>query len=221
MRDAKLAEAQAAQARSRIDGLKRQVNGKTPHFAQEKPQDRLATQPATQRAAASSAGQFVREGEGWDGLRIGGTPAEITAILGEPERQSTNDGLLWMVWRKAKGIDVLFDKGRAIEIRFDPGFAGTLPSGVGIGSRPSQVFDAYGQPRDTKLALGNDYPLDDDQVFYRLAIIPPASRIIYSETGVLFWFDATGKVSQFVVFSPYPAHRQVGSATTPAPMAVE
>ncbi len=61
----------------------------------------------------------------------------------------------------------------------------------------SRVFDVYGRPVHQKKVPRNK-ELFEDRVLYEL---PEAWKIIYAKAGVLFWFDKSKRVSQFVVFA--------------------
>ena len=142
---------------------------------------------------------LVEAGVGHDGIVLGKTSDEIIAILGPPDVEEPQDDLLWLNWRATNGIDVLFagDPPSAIEIRYNPGSDLTLTTGPGIGTPREDVFAVFGDPVEVRQVESNE-GLFGDRVLYELT--NGASKIIYKDEGVLFWFDDEGAISQFVVF---------------------
>jgi len=140
----------------------------------------------------------VIEGKGWRNIVLGAEGATITQILGPPE----NDNANWLVYRERLGIDMILRDGKVVEIRFNRGFRRPLSSRITIGSPIEHVFAAYEEPIERRQIARNDC-LFEHGVLYEL---PRASKIIYKDRGVLFWFDGKGKVSQFVVFAPATDH---------------
>jgi hypothetical protein len=146
-----------------------------------------------QPAGQNSGPWEVVEGRGWRAARIGATKQEVLAAFGQPEDRET----YWLNYRRTWGIDVFYaTRQDACEIRFNPGFQGALSSGVRIGSNTREVFAAYGDPLSMQ-----DVPdlqsVASNRVLYRKG---NTAKIAYPERGLLFWFDASGRVSQFVVF---------------------
>jgi beta-lactamase regulating signal transducer with metallopeptidase domain len=171
--------------------------------------NRTADSPASEATAKES--NPVQEGIGWQAARVGATRKEILAAFG-PSEDSEKYG---SNYRRHLGIDVFYAAGdTAVEVRFNPGFKDKLTSGIGIGSSMEEVFQAYGRPVDIKRVLTQSSGLFDSQVLY---VLPFASKIIYEKPGVLFWFDESGGVTQFVVFSA----SQVSSQRNPAGTAAE
>ncbi len=144
----------------------------------------------------------VTEGVGFGKVVIGATIEEVIAALGKPEKREDKPHTS-LVYRKSRGVDIIFPAGRAGEIRFNPGFGHPLKGGPGIGTPLKKVLDVYGQPKKTvevkTLKAQRDQKLFEDRVLYEL---PKAWKIIYGKEGVLFWFDKNKRVSQFVVFKP-------------------
>lgn len=137
----------------------------------------------------------VEEGRGWGAARLGATRAEVIGAYGPSE----DEVKFWQNYRARLGIDVFFGddpQSGAREIRFNPGFAGRLTSGIGVGSTAEAVFAAYGKPVKTVAVSDIHKDVFGLRVFYRS---PNAARIGYWDKGILFWFDSDGRVSQFVV----------------------
>jgi hypothetical protein len=160
--------------------------------------------PAAAPAAPAGAGtDTVVEGVGWGAAKIGATKQEVIAAFGASQDTQS----YWLNYRRSLGVDVFYGQGdRAVEIRFNPGFRGRLQSGITIGSTLQQVVAAYGQPVRTERVPQGAQNLFDNRVLYRT---PTASKLMYSDRGVLFWFDGRDRVSQFVV------SQAVGSAPAP------
>ena len=144
----------------------------------------------------------VVPGVGHDGVTLGKTPEQIIAILGEPDLEEDGENL-WLNWRESQGIDVLFTgtPRLAREIRYNEGTDLELNVGPGIGTPRNEVFAIFGDPIEVRPAESNER-LFDDRVLYELT--NGASKIIYSDQGVLFWFDDQDATSQFVVFPAGP-----------------
>jgi hypothetical protein len=157
-------------------------------------------------AAGGGGTDTVVEGVGWGAARIGATRDEVKAAFGQPEDTQP----YWLNYRRSRGIDVFYGQSdRAVEVRFNAGFRGRLQSGISIGSSLEQVVAAYGEPVRTERVAQGAQNLFDNRVLYRM---PAASKLMYSDRGILFWFDGRDRVSQFVVSQP------AGSAP-PAPAA--
>ncbi|MFH1708182.1 MAG: PEGA domain-containing protein, partial [Planctomycetota bacterium] len=146
---------------------------------------------------AFGEGPFVVEGVGYQEVKLGKTTEQIIQTLGEPEERSET-GHIWLVWRKSLGIDIIFPGGTAREIRFNPGFKGTMANGIGIGSEMDAVLKAYGQPNNTS-EVGSSENAFADQTLY---VLPMGYKILYVPKGILFWFDTNKKVIQFVIVTP-------------------
>jgi hypothetical protein len=165
------------------------------------PMTAVKAAPEPQQLKPPSNLDVVRGGVGWGAAHIGATRTEVLAAFGAPEDSQP----YWSNYGKRLGIDVFYgelkqakDSDKAVEIRFNPGFNFKLTTGIGIGSSTKEVFDAYGRPLDIRHVPDQSSGLFDNQVLYGL---PEASKIIYDGAGVLFWFDKSDRVSQFVVFA--------------------
>ncbi|MGO8704037.1 MAG: hypothetical protein ACLQVA_09465 [Candidatus Brocadiia bacterium] len=143
----------------------------------------------------------VREGIGWGDAVVGKTRQQIAQTFGVPEVSETN----WYSYRSRRGIDFLFgpDAGDGVtEVRFNAAFAGRgkLSTGIGIGNSLADVQLAYGPIIETRSVAPGSQSRDlRSKVLYRM---PGTAKLVYGSTGVLFWFDASDRVSQFVVFVP-------------------
>ncbi|GEM_PF-2213116 len=123
--------------------------------------------------------KVVMEGVGWKGFRIGATRAELTQAYGKPD---SNPGNPWVRWLSRHHVDCLFGKdGRAVEVRFNEGFAFPLTSGVKIGSSEKEVLAAYGAPAAVTQQ--------------------PQAKMFVFGSGVIMWL-MDGKVFDFTVITP-------------------
>ncbi len=122
----------------------------------------------------------IKPGKGCGDFKVGSSKKHLIKFLGKPDEMSEEN---WLCWRNNIGVDAMFIKNKAHELRFNPGFSGKLDSGIKINSTENEVIDIYGKP-DHITDKGN------------------AKKIEYSSKGLLIWFN-DGKVSQIVVFKPY------------------
>jgi len=134
----------------------------------------------------------VEEGSGYGEVRLGASPALLHQALGQPDQEDPS----WISYQRSHGIDLRIQDGAVAEIRFNPGFKGSLVSGPGIGTPREEVFRIYGEPRETRWAPSPE-GLYGDRILHEGS---GGSKIIYEDRGVLFWFDTEKRVSQFVVF---------------------
>jgi beta-lactamase regulating signal transducer with metallopeptidase domain len=169
------------------------------------PMAALKAAPEPKQPDSISNADVVQEGTGWGAACIGATRQEVLAAFGPSEDSNP----VWSYYGRRLGIDVFYgellhatDGDKAMEIRFNPGFKYKLTKGIGIGSSTKEVFEAYGRPVDTKRVQDKNAARFDSQVLY---ILPAASKILYEKLGVLFWFDASNCVTQFVVFRARPS----------------
>jgi TolB-like protein len=157
--------------------------------------DTVPRQGAPHPAPVPENGWQVVEGSGWRAARLGATKEEVIAAFGRPEDNES----YWLNYRTSLGVDVFYGDGdTAREIRFNPGFRGALRSGIGIGSRMDSVFAACGRPLQ-EVQVQEKPRGSADRVLYRRQ---GSAKLTYRQQGVLFWFDSSDKVSQFVVFPP-------------------
>lgn len=119
------------------------------------------------------ANDRIEEGFGAGGFALDRDIAQLTESVG----QAPN----WVHW-SGMHIDCLMNaQGKAIEIRFNEGFAGATSKGIKIGSTESDVFEAYGAPAHAESKMKGSKKLE------------------YSEEGILFWVN-NDRVTQIVVF---------------------
>ncbi|MBI4613179.1 MAG: PEGA domain-containing protein [Planctomycetes bacterium] len=146
-------------------------------------------------------GIVAHAGRGFLDVTFPGSREDIHRRLGRPEKESSESGFLWMSYRTAHGLDFLVAEngnGDIAEMRFNPGFEGKLAQGLGIGSSCEDIFVSFGQP-SRRVETSTFEGCFDDRTFYHNST---ASKIIYMDAGVLFWFDPRGLVAQFVLFKP-------------------
>lgn len=136
--------------------------------------------PETTPSDGRITSDAIVEGIGWKGVRIGITKEELVKALGKADDDSKAD---WLKW-KSKHIECTFHTGATgvSEVRFNPGFKGTLANGLKLGSSGDKVLKLYGEP---------EHVISRDN---------GAKEYEYSKMGILFW-TYQGKITQIVVFA--------------------
>jgi hypothetical protein len=124
----------------------------------------------------------IIEGIGWNAFHVGATKKELVKAFGQPDERSTST---WLTWSNKYHIHCLYDDDRgAYELRFDPGFKYSLPTGIEIGSSEQKMRNAYGE---SPIVTNNENG---------------AKKFEFSGNGVLFWTNQD-KITQIVIFKPY------------------
>ncbi len=146
----------------------------------------------------------IEPGRGLRGLGVGDTAEAIKAALGAPEARSTER---WLTYRKPHGIDFYLGRdGRVVEMRFNPGYAGQSVDGVGIGDSLDTAIEASGGAKQTVrasnsdthgVAKGTDCVLYEKEENGRVT----AHKFIDAKRGVLYWADASKRITQIVAFA--------------------
>jgi len=124
---------------------------------------------------------YIHEGIGWRGFRVGATRGELIKFMGKPDNDPNSH---WLQWIRRYNMHCLVDDQRgALELRFDRGCKRRLKNGIRIGTSEKKVRAEYGEPSTT-----------DDRGY--------AKKLIYRRKGILFWLQE-GAINQIVVFKPY------------------
>ncbi len=153
----------------------------------------------------------IHEGVGLDSIKIGDDLDKITGLYGEPENRFDSDDTIWLGYREKEGVDFLLNKQteEVIEIRFNPGFLGSLENGLSIGSMLDEVLNLSDGALTTvkiNLSEAQNYSMGWDRVLYEV-IDGTGETVSYkfidAKKGILFWFDSNGISTQIVVFNPY------------------
>ncbi len=121
----------------------------------------------------------IVEGVGWGKVRVGMNREDLVKALGKPDN---DDGSDWPRWNELNIECSLHPGSTAVtEIRFNPGFRGSLANGIKLGSPASDVEKYYG-----------DKPT---QIFKR---DNGAANHIYADKGIMLW-TYQGKITQIIV----------------------
>ena len=153
----------------------------------------------------------ILEGKGLDEIQIGDDLSKIVEVYGEPESRNETDTTIRLDYQGKNGMDFLLSKQteKILEIRFNPGFHGSLQSNVTIGSQVDFVVEMNGGALKTVAASingRNNLVYGIDRVLYEQMgenNKTTPSMFINAPEGILFWFDIDKTVSQIVVFQPY------------------
>ena len=124
---------------------------------------------------------YIHEGIGWRGFRVGATRDELIKFMGKPDNDPNSH---WLQWIQRCKMHCIVDNQRgALELRFDRGCRKRLKNGIRIGTSEKKVRAEYGEPSTT-----------DDRGY--------GKKLIYRRKGILFWLQR-GAINQIVVFKPY------------------
>ncbi len=153
----------------------------------------------------------ILEGVGTEGIQIGDNYDKIIDRYGKPESESETDTHIWVVYRVKKGMDFLLSKntGGIVEMRFNPGYSGSLGSGVTLGSDLDSVLDSYeGALRIARTNQDglNNFIYGSNRVLYEVVDDRgnvTAYKFVHAKSGILFWFDTDKLVTQIVIYKPW------------------
>lgn len=130
--------------------------------------------------------ETIQEGAGCGPFKTGASRKQLIAQLGHPDPNSTDT---WLRWQRHH-INALVDNERgAIELRFNPGFAGSTSKGIRIGSSAADLQAAYGEP---------NHITDKDG----------RKKLIWPQLGILTWLSTENTVTQIVIFKPHSPKAQ-------------
>jgi len=166
-----------------------------------------------------STKKTILEGKGLDEIRIGDDLSKIVEIYGEPEDRTETDTTIWVVYRDKNGLDFLLLKEteKIEEIRFNPGFDGSLPSGITIGSKLDSVLNEYGGPKKTVRTNsdGVRYSVFGKNKILYEQVDENGDITVYKfvnlERGIGFWFNPDKNVTQIVVKDPSDGKYDIAS----------
>jgi hypothetical protein len=150
-------------------------------------------------------------GIGLTSIKIGDDLDKILSIYGDPENRVDSSDTIWLGYREKEGIDFLLNKQteEIIEIRFNPGFQGSLENGISIGSKLDEVLNLSGGATTNvrvNVSEAQNYSYGWDRVLYEVVDVAGETisyKFIDAKKGILFWFDSNGVLTQIIVFNPY------------------
>ncbi|UCE75042.1 MAG: hypothetical protein JSV56_04885 [Methanomassiliicoccales archaeon] len=157
------------------------------------------------------ADSTIYEGLGLSSIQIGDDLNKVLDTYGNPEDRVDSGNTIWLDYREKEGIDFLLNKQseEITEIRFNPGFKGSLKNGITIGSMLDEVQNLSGGALNStriNLSESHDYTHGWDRVLYEIVDgtgDTVSYKFIDAKKGILFWFDSSGMSTQIVVFTPF------------------
>ncbi len=152
----------------------------------------------------------IYEGVGISSIKIGDDLDKILSTYGDPEDRVNSSNTIWLDYREKEGIDFLLsnESMKIIEIRFNPGFQGSLENGISIGSKLDEVLNLSGGAAtnvSVNVSEAKNYSYGWDMVLYEVvdgAGETISYKFVDAKKGILFWFDSKGVLIQIIVFSP-------------------
>lgn len=153
----------------------------------------------------------IYEGIGLSSIQIGDDLDKVLDIYGDPEDRIDSGNNLWLGYREKEGIDFLLNNQseEIIEIRFNPGFSGSLENGISIGSMLGEVLNQSGGALNSTIinaTESHNYSHGWDRVLYEIVDDTGemvSYKFIDAKKGILFWFDSSGMSIQIIVFTPF------------------
>ena len=113
----------------------------------------------------------------------------VKSMLGTPEKEKDH----YLAYDDQYGISFFINGGHN-ELRLNPGFVGTLSTGISLNSTAQDVFEAYGQPDRTEQTTKLTDKFETN-VLFRMGTY---GRINYKTEGLTFWFNGD-TISQIVL----------------------
>ncbi|MCE5340297.1 MAG: M48 family metalloprotease [Planctomycetaceae bacterium] len=159
----------------------------------------------------------IKEGVGFDDVIVGDakcTREFLVSKFGKPDgdTKDTKTNGWWLDYRSKYGIDFwLNSEGTLSEIRLNPGFTGSLESGISMNSTMQDVFRVYGKPIAEVNVVNAKRGADIQKLYITTSAEPQSSYIYYNQGTLLFWFKGD-KINQFVTF---PKMKEANSGSEP------
>jgi len=147
----------------------------------------------------------IIEGRGLKTIGVGDDTEQALLVLGPPDSVHGGPDLVQLVYKKTHKFHFLVRRKehKIVEARFDRGYQGRLTNGIGLDAPLSEVLRLYGGANKTVTVSMEDAhhcSQGTDKVLYHALKDGKvaAHKFITTRHGVLFWFDAEGRVSQIV-----------------------
>ena len=136
-------------------------------------------------ATQTPDGEKIIEGVGWGKVRVGMNRHDLFEALGNPDNDPASE---WPNWNQ-KHIECSLHPGgtEVTEIRFNPGFQGSLANGVKLGSPAGDVQKFYGNNPTNSFKRDNG-----------------AQQYEFGDKGIMLW-TYQGKITQIIVMKPSKA----------------
>jgi hypothetical protein len=153
----------------------------------------------------------IYEGVGLSSIQIGDDLNKVLSIYGDPEERIDSGNTIWLDYREKEGIDFLLNNQsqKIVEMRFNPGFDGSLENGITVGSMLNDVLNLSGGAHNsTKINVSesHDYTHGWDRVLYEIMDDTGDTvsyKFIDAKNGTLYWFDSSGMSIQIIIFTPF------------------